>query len=192
MRPTPQNPMVGLRSKSSWKDESMAGPDVSILLPYSPDHSDIASLGEMAKSLGSPNNSASDFHVETTLPIGGRTIASEGGRPFVASFGMPMFQPGEAQSINANFGFVPISLVSVGAMCSREIDHRVLGEVAAHLAKHFGGIIDFHGVLDVSAEHRGKLAWIPYDVSGRTAFSHVGDLEFMRDWLSSPRFHMIK
>ncbi|HKR62924.1 MAG TPA: DUF6368 family protein [Thermoanaerobaculia bacterium] len=168
------------------------GPSITILLPYEPDASDFAALDDLAKTLGSSNTSAADFHVETTIPIGGTVEAGEGGRPLVAGFEDPLFEEGEGESLQSSFGFVPAAIISVGAMCNDRVDHRVLGELAVYLAQHFGGIIGFNGALGVARVVHGKLAEIRYEVEGRRLFAHVGDVAFMHGWLRDPAFHLVK
>ncbi len=168
------------------------GPGVSIILSRSPTHSDVTALDEIARSLGSTNESAADFHVESTLPIGGTTLADEGGRPFVAGFEDLQYEESEVAAIIQEFGFAPVSVIGVGAMCNAEVDHRILGELAAHLAGRFEGLVGFNGLLGVARVRSGKLADVPYEVDGRLLSSNVGDWEFLRGWLNDPAFHMIK
>lgn len=168
------------------------GPGVSIILSRSPTDSDVAALDEIARSLGTANESAADFHVETTVPIGGTTSAGEGGRPFVAGFEDLQYDGSEIEAIIQEFGFVSVSLIGVGAMCNAEVDHRILGELAAHLAERFEGLVGFNGLLGVDRVRSGKLSDLPYEVDGRRLTSNVGDLEFLLGWLSDPAFHMIK
>lgn len=168
------------------------GPSVQILLPYSPSDDDVAALDEFARLLGESNKSAADFQVQTTVPLGGATQAGEGGRPFVAGFEDPLLEEGCAEALDEAFGFVPISVIGVGAMCNDQLDHRILGELSIYLARHFGGLVDFTGLLPVTEPQTGKLVRIPYAVDGRQLFYHVGDVTFMSEWLRHPAFHMVK
>lgn len=90
----------------------------------------------------------------------------------------------------------------------------MLGEVALHLARVLGGVIDFDGALLPSALRGcfdrswpevaelvrefvdaipGKVVTIEYRVSDeRTWACHIADCEFMQGGLRHHEFHMIK
>jgi len=173
------------------------GPTVSILLPYSPDEQDRAGLEDFVRTLDQNARSSDDFHVVTTLPVGGSTstTAEGGGRPFSVRFS----DPGEAEEeeslrqIQNAFSFWPVAEIQVAAGSNAEIDHRILGELAAFLAKHFGGIVNFGGELDTPHTNSGQLLRVRYvTASGGGAVFHVGDLTFLKEWLRDSRFHMCK
>ncbi len=162
------------------------GPTVSILLPYSLDEHERADLEAVVKSLDPSASSTKDFHVGTTLSIGGSAISGEGARPFSIRLAEPVETEEEEslRQIQDAFSFWPIAEIQAAAGCNREIDHRILGELAAFLAKHFGGIIDFGGQLDTDCAESGKLLPVRYALAagGQTSF-HVGDLAFLKQWL---------
>jgi hypothetical protein len=173
------------------------GPTCSILLPYSPDEHERVELEAVVKSLDPSALSAEDFHVETTLPIAGTSTSREGGRPFSVRFAESVEAEAEEEEslrqIEDGFSFWPIAEIQAAAGCNEGIDHRILGELAAFLSNHFGGIINFGGQLGVDHADAGKLQSVRYaPASGGQAIFHVGDLAFLKQWLNHPRFHMCK
>jgi hypothetical protein len=172
----------------------MSGPTAGVLLPYEPDEGDFEEIRHVVSLLDARATGPEFFHVLNTAPIGFATLSAEGGRPFSLAVAEPAMPPGELALLREAFGFVPVAELEMAAHANHNVDHRILGELAAFGAKHFGGIVDFGGQLDLSGEVLpGRFVPIPYRVSaGQISVYHAGDVEFLLAWLRSPGFHMVK
>jgi hypothetical protein len=86
------------------------------------------------------------------------------------------------------------AVVSFVAMCSDDIDHRILAELAFWPAQRFDGLVNLGGELAVAPNDLpGRLYSVPYDAGhGRTCISHVVDVDFLQAWLKHPCFGMVK
>lgn len=107
--------------------------------------------------------------------------------------------------------------ISINANANGQDDPRILGELVYWISKEFNGLIDFgdlllpnkyykdHGYLkDIEFEEAmhyvnamkgnvtGRLVEIKYKTSDKIWASHVGDAEFMKNWLKSDDFKMVK
>jgi hypothetical protein len=119
----------------------------------------------------------------------------------------------------ACLGYRPIQDIVLYAGCRGAENHRILGELTLRVAERYSGMIDLGGALSpyvrlwefppdaTEADHPsqtpeairafvgalpGRVCEIPYRASGgRTLFTHLVDVEFMRAWLQHPDFHMI-
>ena len=205
------------------------GPEATILLPHEPTDVDRATLRSVLTPLGSlePETAMElGIFVETTRPIGGR-YSGEG------RFIQTVWQVGEdferenlhwptcKGDVADHFGFAPAADLGLWAGVNRSDNHQVLGELTLHLARTFGGVVDFGGALmhpeswmvflrgigrggrdwsELAAPTERMLAALPgrvvaieYKTSlGGTWVHHVGDVEFLAGWLEHPSFHMIK
>jgi hypothetical protein len=168
------------------------GPTAGVLLRFEPNETHVRILEDAVNAVASANASIDDFHVEDTFSLGGIIETSNDPRPFGTAFDSPLLEESELSAFNAAFGFAPVSELSIWAMCNDQVDHRVLGEMTAYFAERFDGIVAFGGVLNSGAPESGQLVRLPYEVDGRQLFSHAADATFMRYWLASPDFHMIK
>jgi hypothetical protein len=119
------------------------------------------------------------------------------GRPFIVIFG-PEYE-GELDDYVADgladiIGWTPKDTLGFAAMCNRQVDHRVLGELCLRFAQLLDGLVDFDGELPASATHGpATLFAVPYEAeNGRRCRYHVGNAEFLEWWLKQPDFRMIK
>jgi Family of unknown function (DUF6368) len=102
----------------------------------------------------SPRN----FNTHDTRPIGGREYASAP-PPYCSPD--PHRDEGDELQIHDLFGFWPEpEPFAIGVCCNGEDDHRVLADIAAHLAEETGGVIDFGSALPAAAELPGRTATI--------------------------------
>jgi hypothetical protein len=102
------------------------------------------------------------------------------------------YEDGEKESLQEKLGFVPKELILVSAMCNQPLDHRLLAHLLIELAGKFGAdLMDLHGELNNRPDLPGKIIEIP-------SAEHPGfvpiivDVEFLKNWLNHPNFHMIK
>lgn len=100
----------------------------------------------------------------------------------------------DAGAIVRDLGMRPTSQIEIYAFCKARVDHRILGEIALHLAMNApGSVISFGGDLSPHRSVGGKLLSIPYETVGSAyAVASYGDCEFLRSWLRQPCFFMIK
>jgi hypothetical protein len=126
----------------------------------------------------------------------------------------------EKGRIAQEFGLDPSWEFVLAAMSNRGHDHQILAELALHLATTYCGIIDFCGALVPPSARRtypdrsistcdwetiesdcnrwiasfpGKVIGLPYETARGTLWAtHLSDPDFLRGWLRSPEFHMIK
>jgi hypothetical protein len=126
------------------------------------------------------------FWVSTTRAIGGGYEGES--RPFVVDFEPWYRETLEVETLAAGFGLQVAHQLGVGAMCKQKEDHRLLGEVAAWLAEHLGGIACAGGRLALPPTLLGRVVGLP--VGSPTV--HLLDAAAMRSWLTCPDFHMIK
>ncbi|GEM_PF-4075650 len=151
-------------------------------------------LGALTKALDPGAVNGEDIRVASTRSIGGVTDSQEG-RSFSISFAdiQSAYEETELQAIESAFGFRPEAEIQVCASSNRDIDHRMLGEIASHMARELDALVNFSGHLGVFGSGAGRLAEISYVIDPtRTGLYQVGDLAFMQAWLSDPTFHMVK
>ncbi len=169
------------------------GPTVGILI-REPASAMQDFLEAIAHALDPDAGKGQDIRVTSTRSIGGVTD-SEAGRPFNMScidIGSE-HEEAELKAIEAAFGFRPEAEIQVCAFCNRDVDHRMLGEIASHIARKLDALVDFGGHLGVSGSGRGRLAEIAYVIDPTTTgLYQVGDPAFMQAWLDDPAFHMVK
>ena len=194
------------------------GPVVSIVLGREPTDGDRVSVEQLFPVLGKRGTEgleANEVWIQTTKPIGG----TYEGEPRLFAFEWQTERqedfPARRARLAERFGVTPFSCLAISAGMNRAVDHRVLGEVALHLGRVLGGVIDFDGALLPSALRLrfdrvswqeiaelvrefvdvipGKVVTIEYRVSEERQWAcHVGDCEFMEGWLQHPEFHLIK
>lgn len=207
----------------------MGGPIASVLLPAPLSQAQRAELDQVIASISiSVDQQADwykpgDFCVATTAAIGGSVVRSHASL-FLIGFGPPYWEARKATEyevidglLRAHFGFMPTHQITFNAMCSSRDDHRILGEIAQHVAARWGGIIDLGGALYMPcwipealsgetidwqklapyvephlAAIGGTIIAIPYEtVRGESWVWHVVEPLFLRNWLNHPDFHMI-
>jgi uncharacterized protein DUF6368 len=80
--------------------------------------------------------------------------------------------------------------IGIAAMCNGPEDHRLLCEVACHVARVHNGIIDFD-ILDIADTSHGaqKCFW---SEDGMDCWTLLGTPDFCERWLSQDSFHMVK
>lgn len=169
------------------------GPTVAIWLPREQDALASTQLLPIARLLDSSAETTIDLTVRSTEAIGGRS-QDESGRAFGFNLGDTGFEQEEEErrSIEEALGYVPSSAIHIFAFSNSPIDHRMLAEIALYFARTFGGLIDFGGNLGEVRRHAGQLFSIPYCAGSTPQAFHVGDIEFLENWLADPRFHMVK
>ncbi len=172
----------------------MAGPTVTLLFQSILTDEALLEINSTIQSI-SGNMDENDFWVIQTEPINGSVLLKEG-RPFtLVNCRMDQqfeeYKAEELSFIKELIGFEPQFFL---ASCNQEIDHLILGELALYIAQKYKGIIDFGGELAIVSEVvRGKIFELPYETaSGHTAINHFADAEFMKHWLNSDHFRMIK
>lgn len=202
------------------------GPSASIVLAREPTDIDRAAVEDLIHRLGElapSGNDGPDVFISTTEPIAGNYSGE--GRPFWLNWVVGEEYSGEDEDhptwraeVQERFGLTPIARLTVSAGLNRPEDHRVLGDLALHLARHFAALIDFHGALIPSTirSHFDRLqerSWPEFAEAIRSYFSampgrildieyrtandrrwafHVADHDFMAAWLRHDDFHMIK
>lgn len=124
------------------------------------------------------------------------------GRPFVLGWDSD-FGVGEYVSIplyETAIGWTPQDSLDLGAMCKQKEDHRELARLAIGLAREYDGLIWFGGSLGKDAESLPGRLWKIYgdedltlpDWAQLLRYDHVGDADFLDNWLTHPGFRMIK
>lgn len=165
----------------------MAGPTCGIFLRSSR-NDDWRHVVDELISLVASTREGSDFWVNDTRGIGGGYSGE--GRPFLIDFYADA-QPDGRDVLLSTWGWIPAGELALAAMCNRPVDHRLLGEMAVWLADRLRGVVDFGGAVPI-APGPGVVR-LPYETaSGTIAESVVADARAVRDWLSHPRFHMVK
>ena len=167
------------------------GPTVAIWpTPQSPVPSP-EDLIRIANLLDPEAADANDFHVASTIAIGGAVRADEP-RPFGLALGAVGSDDPDLARAAHLFGFTPTVAVHALAYANQQVDHRVLGELELFLARELRGLVDFGGSLGSLIPPQGKLVAIPYAGSSGDEAFHIGDAAFLEWWLQQPGFHMIK
>jgi hypothetical protein len=165
------------------------GPVAWILLARRLSSEQAAYLETTLRGADRAYRSLNDFHVWSTRHIGGtfQAVESAEASPFIAAIGMPGLETEEIEALKRAFGFPPVAVIELIAMCNARHDHRVLGELALHFAECFNGVIDFCGDLGIQTMPQARLVNI-----GRGNPRHVGDAKFLKSWLRDERFFMVK
>lgn len=173
----------------------MAGPTSSVLLRTNPDRSIISLIYKIIDDFATERTDT-DFYINSTLT----SSAKEDLRPFGLELNSITneycnYSESELKSIEEEFKFTPKYDVGLFAMCNDRADHKILGQLTLKIAEAVDGIIEFGGRLDPEKikDVNGKICEIDYETAnGRIAQHHVGDIEFMRNWLLDKNFYMIK
>lgn len=175
----------------------MAGPTSSILFDTIPSEQTLGEMKNVIQKI-SDKVDGNDFWVINTEIIHG-TVKTAEGRPFgiekhKIDLNYYEYTEDEILMIKDFVGFNAVFDLGIYAMCNREIDHKILGELTLYLAEKFNGLIDFGGHLTNQSDRmKGKTWEIPYETSiGMTAVYNVADVDFMKDWLNNKNFRMIK
>ncbi len=175
----------------------MAGPTSSILFDSIPSELTWEEIENMIKKVSNKVD-GNDFWVINTESING-TVSTAEGRPFgIVKHKIDAdyyeYTEKEILQIKDYFGFNPKFDLGIYAMCNREIDHKILGEITLYLSEKFNGLIDFGGHLTCPIDKMNGETWeILYETSGgMTAVYNVADVDFMKEWLNHKNFRMIK
>ena len=175
----------------------MAGPTSSVLFETIPSELTWGEIENVILKI-SDKVEGNDFRVSTTKPING-TVEKIDGRPFGIEkheIDLEYYEYSEEEilMIKDYVGFDPKFDLGIYAMCNREIDHKILGELTLYLAEKFDGLIDFGGQISAKPKNfKGRTWEIPYETSGgMTAVYNIADVDFMKDWLNSKNFRMLK
>lgn len=87
----------------------------------------------------------------------------------------------------------PRDIAYLSALCDAQRDHLILGEICYFIAERYGGWIDFHGKLPLpDFTFPGALHLIHDPAGGPVLSFHIGDAKFLKAWIKSDRFKMIK
>ena len=167
------------------------GPTVAIWLSPQLNPPTTHDLLSIAHKLDARAHSEKHFYVTSSVGIGGQARAEEP-RPFGLALGFAGLDRSEVQAAEAVLGFEPAHAVHAFAYANASIDHRILGELAVFLAHHFGGVIDFGGLLGPVTSPVGRLLTIPYSGSTLGECFNIADAEFLQWWLQQDDFHMVK
>ena len=166
----------------------MSGPSCAILLAdrLCADH--LAVVDELIGRV-SDTRQGEDFWVIDTRTIGGSFRGD--GRPFIVSSEPVEKEESEQEQIREGIGWVPVSQVSVAAMCNSPEDHAILAEIALSLTERLGGVIDLNGDLPIPRT-QGVTAVICRTISETTAEYLVVQPDVLRKWRLNPAFHLVK
>ena len=173
----------------------MAGPICSVLVRLNPDISILTLVYEVIDSIAT-ERSDNSFYVSSALGSPEKCEL----RPFGLEFSSITTEydghaAEELKSIQDKFRFNPDFDITLYAMCNQMEDHIILAQLTLKIAEAVNGIIDFGGLL---FEQKGKLTiGTVYEVDYQTTEGeysqyHVGDIEFLRNWILDKDFHMIK
>ena len=175
----------------------MAGPTSSILLDTIPNEHIWGEIENIIRNI-SDKVEGNDFWVTSTESING-SVKNTDGRPFgiekhKIDSNYYNYSEEEISMIKDYVGFNPKFDLGLYAMCNREIDHKILGELTLYIADKFKGLIDFGGQISILLDEiTGEIWEIPYETAGgMTAVYNVADVNFMKNWLSNKNFRMIK
>ena len=175
----------------------MAGPTSSVLLETIPTKWIWEEIENVILNI-SDEVEGNDFWVTSTESING-SIKNIQGRPFgieknKIDSGYYNYSEEEILKIKDEVGINPKFDLVFYAMCNREVDHKILGELTLYIAEKFDGLINFCGQISMQSDEMiGKTWEIPYKTStGMTAVYHIADVDFMKGWLCDKNFRMIK
>ena len=174
---------------------------------------DLASLGPLTDN----GTGGLDLDVRDATLVGGDDQPTAG--PVLVAIESPPSEYDE-QALTAfegAVGFRPRTSLFLGMGCNTADDHRLLGQIGLYFGEKYSGIIDFCGALlprrlprrfsfettpwdAISGRFRAMIADLPGEVwefpyvaaSGKRWVSHAGDPVFLRAWLATPDFHMVK
>jgi len=175
----------------------MAGPTSAVLLGSIPSETELAEIQNIIEKL-STRIEGTDFWVVTTIPINGTADISSliEARPFILELeeltADGFYTASKLSQIESFSHTRPVFCLTLSAMCSHQVDHRILGDLTLYLANKLNGIIYFDGKLDSAkiAGYQGRTRAI--DTEEAEAAYSICDTEFMKWWLCSPNFKMIK
>lgn len=173
----------------------MAGPTSSILLENIPSELMWGKIEDIVQKISDKVDGSAFWVIDTGL-INGKVSTTEG-RPFTIKrhpIDTLYYSEEEILMLKDYVGFNPVFGLVVSAMCNREIDHKILGELTLYLAEEFNGLINFGGHLITQTDKmQGKMWEIPYETSGgMMAVYSIANVDFMRAWLNNKNFRMIK
>ena len=175
----------------------MAGPSSAILLSFIPNETDLANIRNTILKVSATVQNE-DFWVATTIPIGGSVKFSNAteARPFLLELdeltAEGFYSATELSQQEAFSQENPVFSLTLAAMRNGQVDHRILGELTLHFALKLKGIIYFDGNLELweITGHKGRTCDI--DTAETKAAYSICNTEFMKWWLDSPNFKMIK
>ena len=157
----------------------MAGPTASVIVPQVLDERTVLEIAGIIES--------------TADRVDGRDFAVSG-HPFIWSHGEEYDGEFSECDYSTAVGWRPKDQILLIAMCNQPEDHVILADLCIKISEKIGGLIDFGGTLQLSgSETSGRLHRIGFDSShGGTGYCHIGDIEFLKGWISQPEFRMVK
>ena len=175
----------------------MAGPSSAVLLSSILSKTDIADVQNIIQKVAAIVQ-GEDFWVDTTIPIGGSVEISNviEARPFILALEEltvgEFYSANEISQIESFSHTKPVFSLTLAAMCNGRVDHRILGELTLCFATNLNGVIYFDGNLESQeiAGYQGEICDIDTE-EAKAAYS-ICDTDFMKWWLNSPNFKMIK
>jgi hypothetical protein len=175
----------------------MAGPSSAVLLSFIPSETDLADIQNIIQRV-STTVQGEDFWVATTIPMGGALKINKAieARPFILALeelkAGEFYSASELSQIESFSHTKPVFSLTLAAMCNGQVDQRILGELTLYIAIKLNGVIYFDGSLELQeiAGYQGKVCDI--DTEEAEAAYSICDTEFMKWWLDSPNFKMIK
>lgn len=173
----------------------MAGPVASVLLDIIPSKNILKEIEEIIQKISDKVNN-DDFWIIDTGFING-TVKIKEGRPFgIKKKKIDLefdYSKEEILWIKKYVNFNPVFDIGILAMCNREIDHRILGELTLYLAEKFNGLVDFGRQIKQFDNVEGKKWEVPYrTIDNEIEFYNITDVVFMKNWLENKNFRMIK
>ena len=153
----------------------MAGPTVTILLPYKLD------------SL--PKPAVIELVAEISEKIEGEHFWVEG-RPFAYGCGSDYSEDLlEYVELSSLLGWQPKDMVGLSAMCNGDQDHRLLGRITLEIARHLNGVIAFDGPM---ARYTSDSKFIETNETLKYGHGSILSVQNFEAWLSHPDFRMVK
>lgn len=102
------------------------------------------------------------------------------------------FEEDEKEILQNKLGFLPKELVVAYAGCNGSLDHQLLAMLLIEIAEKFdASMIDILGNIKNRPDLPGTVVEIP-STESPGYISILVDIQFLKNWLSHPRFHMIK
>ena len=173
----------------------MAGPTCSVLLRANAGVSTLALAYEVIDSIAIERNDNSFYVRSTQVSPGNGELRPFGVELSSITTEYDEHSADELISIQEKFKFSPNHQIALFAMCNQREDHMILAQLTVKIAEAVNGIIDFGGLLfNQKGELTiGKVYEINYQTAnGKNLQYHVGDIEFLRNWIFDKDFHMIK
>ena len=157
----------------------MAGPTASVIVPKVLDEREVLRIAGIIE--------------ETADRVDGRDFAVSG-HPFSWTQGEEYDGEFSECDYSTTLGWRTKDQIILIAMCNQSEDHAILADLCIKVSEQIGGLIDFGGILQLSDRAvSGCLHRIEFESShGGTGYCHIGDIEFLKGWISQPEFRMVK